>query len=113
MGGGAHRAQADHQAETGNRFDPGSAVEQALYKVKVTDQDGKPVPGCVLNFCTEEACAAVICDDRGVAEYKAEPYAYRVQVLSLPDGYDFDGGDELFVKAAGDEITITVTRIDG
>ena len=91
----------------------GSAVEQALYKVKVTDQDGKPVPGCVLNFCTEEACAAVICDDRGVAEYRAEPYAYRVQVLSLPEGYDYEGSDEMFVKAAGDEMTITVTRIDG
>ena len=90
-----------------------SAAEQAVYKIKVIDQDGKPVPGCVVNFCTEEACAAVICDDSGVAEYRAEPYAYRVQVLSLPEGYDYEGSDEMFVKAAGDEMTITVTRLDG
>lgn len=91
----------------------GSAAEQAVYKVTVTDQDGKPVPGCVLNFCTEEACTSVICGENGVAEFRGEPYAYRVQVLSLPDGYDFDGGDELFVKAAGDELSVTVTRLGG
>lgn len=90
-----------------------STEEKAVYKVVITDQNGKPVPGCVLNFCTEEACASVICDDQGKAEFRGEPYAYRVQVLSLPEGYDFEGGDEIFVKAEGDEISITVTRLDG
>ena len=91
----------------------GSAAGQAVYKVRITDQDGKPVGGCVLNFCTEETCTSVISGDDGVAEFRGEPYAYRVMVLSLPDGYDCEGFDELFVKAAGAEITITVTRIDG
>ena len=91
----------------------GSALEQAVYRVKVTDQNGKAVPGCTVSFCTEETCVYAVCDDRGVAEFKGEPYAYRVQVLSLPEGYDYEGSDEIFVQAAGDEITITVTRIDG
>ncbi len=84
-----------------------------LYSVIVKDQDGNPVPGCAISFCTEESCVSVICDENGRAEYVGEPYAYRIQVLSLPDGYDFEGGDEIFVKAAGDEITIAVTRLGG
>lgn len=91
----------------------GSAAEQAVYRVKVTDQDGKPVPGCTISFCTEETCVYAVCDESGIAEYQGEPYAYRVQVLSLPEGYDYEGSDEMFVKAAGDEMTITVTRLGG
>lgn len=90
----------------------GSALEQAVYQVKVKDQNGKPVPGCTVSFCTEESCFYAVCDDKGVAEYKAEPYAYRVQVITLPEGYDYEGSDEMFVKAAGDELSITVTKLD-
>ena len=89
----------------------GSTAGKALYKVQVTDQDGKAVPGCVLNFCTEESAVPVICGDDGKAEFQSEPYAYRVQVLSLPEGYDYEGSDEIFVQPQGDELTITVTRL--
>ena len=91
----------------------GASPEQAVYTVTVLDQDGNPVPGCAISFCTEESCVSVICDGNGRAEYVGEPYAYRIQVLSLPEGYDFEGGDELFAKAAGDEITVNVTRLGG
>ncbi len=94
-------------------LDENNAADQAVYRVKVTDQNGDPVPGCAVSFCTEESCVSAVCDEKGVAEFKGESYAYRVQILSLPEGYDFEGGDELFVKAGGDEISVTVTRLEG
>ena len=86
--------------------------EEAVYTVTVLDQNGTPVPDCELYFCTEESCVKVTTDEDGKAVYTAEPYAYRVQLLSIPDGFDYTGSDMIFARAEGDEIPITVTRLN-
>ena len=84
---------------------------QSSFEVTILDQNGNPVPGCAVNFCTEESCVPMISDEAGRILYNAAPYAYRVQLLSVPDGYDYTGSDALFVKAEGDQMTITVTKL--
>ena len=91
--------------------DSATAPGSAAYRITVLDQNGSPVPGCVVNFCTEESCVPVIADEQGVVEFSGEPYAYHLQILSLPEGYDYSGTDELFVRAEGDEMTLTVTKL--
>ena len=81
------------------------------FEITILDQDGNPVPGCVVNFCTEESCVPVIADENGLVSFSAAPYAYHLQILSLPDGYDYTGTDDLFVKAEGDSLTLTVTKL--
>ncbi len=113
MSAGAMSSAQEARERVDSYLEGAASPEQAVYTVTVKDQDGKPVPGCAVSFCTEETCFTAVCDENGKAVFKGEPYAYRVQILSLPDGYDFDGGDELFVKAGGDEMAVTVTRIGG
>ncbi len=91
----------------------GSTLGKSSYTVTVVDQEGNPVQGCVVNFCTEEACVPVISDESGKALFSGEPYAYHIQVLSVPEGFDYTGSDDLFVKAEGDSLTVTLTRLAG
>lgn len=89
----------------------GSTAGKSSYTVTVVDQNGDPVPGCVVNFCTEESCVPVIADESGIVSFSGEPYAYHLQVLSVPEGYDYTGSDDLFVKAEGDSLTVTLTKL--
>ena len=82
------------------------------YTVLVVDQNGQTVPGCVIGFCTEESCVPIITDESGKALFRGEPYAYHLQLLSVPEGYDYTGSDDLFARAEGDSVTITVTRMN-
>ena len=88
-----------------------SGANQKRYEVTILDQNGAPVPGCAVNFCTEESCVPMVSDETGRVCYYADPYAYRVQLLSVPEGYDYTGSDALFMKAEGDQMTITVTKL--
>lgn len=88
----------------------GSTAGKSSYVITVVDQNGEPVPGAVINFCTEDSCVPVISDESGKALFNGEPYAYHIQVLSVPEGYDYTGSDDLFVKAGGDEMTVTLTK---
>ncbi len=89
----------------------GSTAGKSSYVITVVDESGEPVPGTVINFCTEESCVSVISDESGKALFSGEPYAYHVQILSVPEGYDYTGSDDLFVKAEGDEMTVTLTKL--
>ena len=77
----------------------------------MADEDGNVVPGCVIGFCTEESCVPIITDESGKAVFQGAPYAYHLQLLSVPEGYDYTGSDDLFVRAEGDSLSITVTKL--
>lgn len=89
----------------------GAAADQSSYTVTVADEDGNVVPGCVIGFCTEESCVPIITDENGKAVFQGAPYAYHLQLLSVPEGYDYTGSDDLFVRAEGDSLSITVTKL--
>ena len=89
----------------------GSSAGKSTYVVHMVDQNGNPVPGCVVNFCTDDSCVPVIADEAGKAVFSGEPFAYHLRVISLPDGYDYTGSDDHVVKAEGDELTIALTKL--
>ena len=80
------------------------------YTVRFVDQNGEPVPGCIVNFCTDEACMPVTADENGVAAFSGEPYAYHLQVIRVPAGYEFDTTQEVYAEEAGGELSFTVTK---
>ena len=65
----------------------------STYVIHFVDQNGEPVPGCVINFCTDETCVPVVADETGTAVFKGAPFAY-LQVIRVPDGYEFDTAQE-------------------
>jgi len=80
------------------------------YAVYFVDQDGAPVPGCIVNFCTDETCVPVIADENGAAVFSGAPYAYHLQVIKVPEGYEFDTAQAFYAEEDGGEMTFVVTR---
>ena len=83
---------------------------EITYRVLFADEDGKPVEGVALTFCTDEQCVMVISDENGVAEYAGVPYEYHVQLLQFPEGYSYDGASEFETDLEGTEIELTLTK---
>lgn len=108
IGTGAMSAPEDF-AELFDSFLPGGPLKPT-YTVKVLDQDGKPVPGCVVNFCSDDACTPVTTDKDGSAVFRGLPYAYHVELLSLPEGYEYTGEEALTLPAEGGTLSVAVTK---
>lgn len=83
---------------------------QSKYTVRFVDQNGDAVPGCMVNFCTDDFCQVAVADENGMAEFTGEPYAYHVQVVRVPAGYDFDTSREFYAEIGGGEMTMEVTK---
>ena len=84
---------------------------EVKYSVVLKDQNGDPVPGAVVSFCTDEACHPITADENGEAVYEAELGEYHVQVLSLPEGYELDAESAEFNIGTWSGITnVTVTK---
>lgn len=79
------------------------------YRVLFRDQDGAPVPGCMVNFCTDSACTMAISDASGAAVFTGEPFIYHIQVIKTPAGYVTDGTD-FYSSLSGGDITVLLTK---
>lgn len=75
---------------------PAEQPAQQAYVIHVLDQDGNPVPGTAVNFCTDAACTMAQSDENGVITFDGAPENYHVQILKAPEGYSFDKDFELY-----------------
>ena len=57
------------------------------YTVIVMDEDGNPVPGAKVQFCSDVECVAGVTDESGTARFDKEAGAYTVHILEVPNGY--------------------------
>ena len=57
------------------------------YLVLVTDDAGLPVPGAMVQFCSDTECLMGTTDETGVARFAQGPGQYTVHVLKAPEGY--------------------------
>ena len=85
--------------EYANSLPAGEAAPQA-YILHITDQDGAPVPGATVKFCTDTTCVLLQADENGIISFDGAPDAYHVQLLKIPDGYSFDADFELTIGDA-------------
>lgn len=86
------------------------AENEATYTVRVVDQNGAPVPGAYINFCTDDSCTPAQADENGVIIFTGAPVSYHLQILKLPDGYSFDPAFEAYTEAHTSEMTVTVNQ---
>lgn len=62
--------------------------ESREYRVIVSDRDGNPVEGAMIQLCDDTTCAFQPTDAEGVAAFAVEAQkAYEVHVLVAPEGY--------------------------
>ena len=97
--------ESDAAEETSEYFEDSILA----WRVYFVDEQGEPVPGAIVNFCTDVQCTMVTADDDGLAEYIGEAGEYHVQVLKVPAGYNFDKTQEFYLDPADPTVTIILT----
>lgn len=86
------------------------ASPYASYKLTFADEEGNPVEGVIANVCDDNSCQPMTSDENGVVEFQAAPFAYHIQVISVPEGYEFDTSAEYYTEEAGGEMSFTLTK---
>ena len=89
-----------------------SAAEHTMqaYILHTADQNGDPVPGVYINFCTDASCIMRQSDERGTVTFDGIPDRYHVQILKVPDGYSFDQDFELYTDAVYGEWLLRIRK---
>lgn len=66
------------------------AVEngESVYRVIVTDNEGSPIPGAVVQFCSDSMCMVGETDEEGTAVFENEEGVYTVHILTAPEEYE-------------------------
>lgn len=85
--------------------------EAAAFKVTVTDDNGAPVEGVVLQVC-KDTCVPSVTDAEGVASFNVEVTSeHKLSVLTLPEGYEYNGEAEIYLEDGMTEFTVEITKV--
>ena len=77
---------------------------KVTYTVKVTDEQGNPIAGAIVQMC-KDACVPAVTDANGVATYNLVEDTYKVSFLSMPAGYTAEE-TEFYFEDGATELTI-------
>ena len=95
--------------EYGDYAWPEETLPQA-YLLHIVDQDGAPVPGVFVTFCTDTACVMQQSDESGTVSFDGAPDVYHVQLIKAPDGYGFDPDFELYTTRTYGEWLLRIRK---
>lgn len=70
------------------------AARETSYTLSCRGEDGSPVAGVMINFCTDTACSSVLSGEDGNAVFTGAPEEYHVQVVRVPEGWELLGETE-------------------
>ena len=82
----------------------------SLYYLAFVDQNGDPVEGVMANVCDDSACTPMQSDANGIVAFAYPSFAYHIQVIKIPDGYEYDLSTETYLDAAGGVTEFVVTK---
>ena len=97
-------------AEPGTVETAEAAAPLTAYILHVIDQNGDPVPGMMVNFCTDTACVMVRADENGTIVFDGAPDVYHVQMLKAPGGYSFDADFEMYTDSVYGEWALRIRK---
>lgn len=80
------------------------------YILHIIDQNGAPVPGVIVNFCTDTACTAQKSDESGTIAFAGEPDIYHVQLLKAPSGFSFDSDFDMYTGKTYGEWVLRIRK---
>lgn len=89
-----------------------NALEEgnALYYLVFVDQNGDPVEGIMANICDDSACTPVESDANGIVSFAYPSFAYHIQVIKVPNGYEYDLSEETYIEENGGVTEFVVTK---
>ena len=84
--------------------------DKVTYKVTVTDENGNPIAGAMIQMC-KDACVPGVTDAQGVVEYKLAEDTYKVSFLAVPTGYSYaNETTEFYFESGSTELTIQLKK---
>lgn len=87
-----------------------SVLEAPKFSVTVVDQDGNPVSGAMVQIC-KDSCMPSMSGEDGVAVFNVEiTDGYKLSVMTLPEGYTYEGEAEIHLEYGATEYTLTLTK---
>ena len=78
---------SDEEAEEGQIIAYVKTNDDSVYRVIVIDEDGNPVSGVMVQFCSDSACMLGETDETGTVEFKEPMGLYSVHILKAPAEY--------------------------
>ena len=96
----------DERAVYGGDAETGDGMSD--YSLSFVDEDGEPVEGVIANVCDDSACTPMTSGADGLIEFTYPSFAYHIQVIKVPDGYEYDTSEETYLDEAGDAVTFTL-----
>ncbi len=79
----------------------------ATYRVIVQDQDGNPVKGVTVQFCSEAECVLGKTDADGAASFNMpEGPGHEIHLLKVPEGFEKDGTTYSAPETYGDIVLV-------
>ena len=82
-------------------------AKESRYTVSCRGEDGSPVAGVMINFCTDTACSPVTSGEDGNAVFTGTPEEYHVQVVRVPAGWELLGEAEWTAGPESQSFTLT------
>ncbi len=79
------------------------------YQIQVLDQDGYPVQGVAVQFCSDEQCMLGKTDEEGIAVFDVPAGSYTIHLLKVPAGYEKDSR-EYDAPETPDLVTLTLSQ---
>ena len=83
---------------------------ETLYGGGAVERLQEEIQRVIANICDDTSCQPMTSDENGVVEFVSAPFAYHIQVISVPEGYEFDTSAEYYTEEAGGEMTFTLTK---
>ena len=86
---------------------PSEDSDEIEYVVKVTDTDGNPIPGAMVQVC-KDSCVPGTTDADGIAKFTVTETGYKASFLMLPENYVYvdDSVTEWYFEDGSFELTI-------
>ena len=91
-------------------YNPPEQTRAQAYLLHVVDQNGDPVPGVLVSFCTDTTCSMAQSDGNGTVSFDGAPDVYHIQLLKVPEGCSFDPGFELYTERTYGEWVIRIRK---
>lgn len=100
----------DERAVSADKEDADDGMSD--YVLSFVDEDGNPVEGVIANVCDDDACTPMTSDADGLIEFTYPSFAYHIQVIKVPDGYEYDTSEESYLDESGDVMIFTLTKTE-
>lgn len=86
------------------------STEKQTWTIRVSDQNGDPIPDVAVSFCSDSACTLVELDEQGIGTFSAPAAVYHITFVDIPDGYNADDVGDLYTGEHSGTISVTLTK---